>query len=87
MQYKSGLVNNMVSKCNQLLYHFSMTIHISLASFYATIYCTFEKNWLKEMLIEFELKELAVHILLLMVIFMTKQKSLRNVFEWIIISC
>ena len=42
MQFKSGLLNNMISKRNHLLYHFLITIHLNLASFYATKY--FEKK-------------------------------------------
>ena len=37
-QRKSGPVNNMVCKCSQLLHYFLITIHLHLASFYATIY-------------------------------------------------
>ena len=37
-QSKSGPFNSMVSKRNYLLYHFSITIHLHLASFYVTIY-------------------------------------------------
>ena len=37
-QCKSGLDNNMVSGRYQLLFHFSMTIHLHLASFYTTKY-------------------------------------------------
>ena len=37
-QCKSGPGNNMVSRRNHLLYHFSITIHHHLASFYATKY-------------------------------------------------
>ena len=43
-----------------------------------------------EQLIEFELKGLSplvVHVLLQVVVFMTKQKPLRQIFEWIIIYC
>ena len=43
-----------------------------------------------EQTIEFELRgpgPLAVHVLVQLVIFMTKQKSLRNINEWIIIFC
>ena len=41
-----------------------------------------------EQIIGFELRgfgPLVVHVLLQLVIFMTKQKSLRKIFEWIII--
>ena len=58
-QSKSGPVNNMVSKRKHLLYHFSITIHIFLASFCATIKLL-KKNQLWEVLIdpiiEFELR-------------------------------
>ena len=37
-QYKSGQGNNMVSRRNHLLYHFKITIHLHLTSFYATKY-------------------------------------------------
>ena len=43
-----------------------------------------------EQIIEFELRgpgPLVVHILLQLVIFEAKQKSLRKIFEWIIIYC
>ena len=70
---------------NHLWYHFSPTVHLHLARFYATTYL--ETNYLGEMLIEqiieFELRglgPLAVHVLLQLVIFITKQKSLRNIF-------
>ena len=44
-QCKSSPVNNMVSKRNYLLFHFSITIYLHLASFYATIlYSTFENK-------------------------------------------
>ena len=41
-----------------------------------------------EQIVEFEVRgmgPLVVHVLLQLVIFMTKQKSLRNIFEWIIL--
>ena len=86
MQCKSGAVNNMVSKRNHVFYHYSITIHLHLASFYATTY--FEKKKLSgemliEQIIEFELSglgPLAIQVLLQLAIFMTKQKSLRNIF-------
>ena len=37
-QCKSGPGNNMVSRCNHLFYHFSLTTHLHLASFYAIKY-------------------------------------------------
>ena len=80
MQYKSGSVNNMVSKHNYLLYRFSITIYLHLASFMGQY--TFEK------IIEFDLRgpgPLVVHILPQLVMFMTKRKFLRNIFEWIIL--
>ena len=43
-----------------------------------------------EQIIEFQLRgqgPLAVHVLLQLVNFMTKQKSRRKIFEWIIIYC
>ena len=44
-----------------------------------------------EQIIEHQLSQglgpLAEHVLLLLVIFMTKQRSLRKIFEWIIIYC
>ena len=43
-----------------------------------------------EQIIEHQLKglgSLAEHVLLQLVIFMTKQKPLRKIFEWIIIYC
>ena len=36
---------------------------------------------------EFQLKGPGPHVLLLLVNFMTKQKSLRKILEWIIIYC
>ena len=53
-------VSNMVSKRNYLLYHFSITIHLHLASSYATIYFREKKlatgEMLIEKIIEFELR-------------------------------
>ena len=59
-QCKFGSVNNIVSKRNHLLYHFSITVYLlHLVSFYATIYFK-KKLAAREMLIEqiikFELK-------------------------------
>ena len=56
-QCKSGPGNNMFSKRNHLLDHFSITIHLHLASFYAQN--TFKKiarKMLIEQIIEFELR-------------------------------
>ena len=64
----------MFSKRNHLLYHFSITIHLHLASFYAQN--TFKKiarKMLIEQIIEFKLRvlgPLAVHVLLQLVKFM-----------------
>ena len=58
MQCKSGPGNNMFSERNHLLYHFSIRIHLHLASFYAQN--TFKKiarKMLIEQLIEFELRD------------------------------
>ena len=46
----SGPGNYMVGRRNHLLYHFLITIHLHLASFYAQN--TFLKNYLGKMLIE-----------------------------------
>ena len=55
----SGPGYNMIGKRNHLQYHFSITIHLHLDSFYATIYFR-KKNHLEEMLFdpinEFELR-------------------------------
>ena len=40
-----------------------------------------------EQIIEFELNPLVIHVLLQVVVFMTKQKPLRQIFEWINIYC
>ena len=37
-QCNSGPGNNMVSKCDHLLYYFSLTIHLYLAIFFTTRY-------------------------------------------------
>ena len=90
-QCKSGPGNNMVSyRRDQLLHHVSPTIHLHLAGF--TRQNAFEKNYPGEMLIEqiieFELMGTwppGRTCALRLVIFMTKQKSQRKIFEWIII--
>ena len=73
--------NTMVTKRNHLLYHFSTIVHLHLASFYAQ---NTLKKYLGNMLIEqisaLELRgpgALVVHVLLKLVNFITKQKSLR----------
>ena len=60
---------------------------LSLAAAPATL--TEKREIKKEQIIEFELRglePLVVHVLLQLLIFMTKQKSLQKIFEWIIIS-
>ena len=57
-QCKSGLDNNMVSRRNHLLVDFSTTIHLHLASFYASKYFWKQLATVRKMLIEqiFELR-------------------------------
>ena len=92
-QCKSRPGNSMVSRRNHLLCHFSVTIYIHLAGLYEKKYlkkisqekCSLNKllnlNWggLGPL-------ALVVNALLQLVIFMTKQKFLRKIFNWIIIS-
>ena len=59
-QWKSDPGNTMASRCNHLLHHFQVTIHLHLASFFATKYFKTklpEKNAL-EQIIKFELRGL-----------------------------
>ena len=58
-QCKSGPGNNMVCRHSHLLYRFSITIHLHLASFYATKYFWKKLATVRGMLIEqnFELRE------------------------------
>ena len=92
VQCKSSPGNNMI-RSNHLFYHFSITIHFYLASFHATKY--FQKknlagenvHWTTYWVWIAGPEPLVVNVLLQLVVFKAKQKSFRQIFEWIIIFC